>query len=227
MTPSVNGSLMVQGAVYADGAKVATESAVDEKIVERCNCAGAGKLVIGNINIRGQAGMDAVAGFQNVVVAGDLYFYSSPTPLTDLTGLASVTSIGGSVSISQINALTNLTGLDSVTSIGGSLFFITNDALTRLAGLDSLTSIGGDLYISSQAVLTDLNGLASVTSIGGSLKVQSNSALTDLTGLASVTSIGGDLQLIQPLAHICASTLNRLKGLAASLLTIDVIEDPC
>jgi len=80
----------------------------------------------------------------------------------------------------------NLTGLSSLTSIGGELVIHYNDALTSLTGLSSLTSIGGYLRIYYNDALTSLTGLSSLTSIEGYLDISYNNALTSLTGLDNV-----------------------------------------
>jgi hypothetical protein len=86
------------------------------------------------------------------------------TALSRLTGLESVTSIGGDLSIGGNNGLISLAGLDDLINIGGSLSigdkFTGNTVLASLAGLDNLTSIGGDLSIRGSGVLTDSSAQA-------------------------------------------------------------------
>lgn len=99
--------------------------------------------------------------------------------------------IGGGWLGSNIN---NLTGLSTLTSIEGDLSIYSNDFLVNLTGLDNLTSIGGYLYINFCDVLTSLTGLNNLTSIGGDLIIGSaypysgggNPALTSLTGIENI-----------------------------------------
>jgi hypothetical protein len=136
-------------------------------------------------------------------VAGDIQVGSSylepRSDITDLVGLANLTSVGGDLYISFNGALTNLDGLANLTSVGGDLYigggFNGNPALTNIDGLANLTSVGGDLYIFGNAALTNLDGLANLTSVGGDLYIFGNAALTNLDGLAKLTSVGGDLDI--------------------------------
>ncbi len=105
------------------------------------------------------------------------------------------TELQGDVTISG-NDITDLSGLNSVTTIGGNLYiggwdwlgWGGNPSLTSLTGLENLAYIGGSLYIENNTDLTSLFGLESLTSIGGSLIIHSNSALTRLTGIDNIAA---------------------------------------
>jgi len=73
-------------------------------------------------------------------VIGDVEIFSTPTstPITNLDGLAQITSIGGELRISNNTGLTNLAGLSQLTSIGEELTISNNAGLTDLSGLDNL-----------------------------------------------------------------------------------------
>ena len=60
------------------------------------------------------------------------------------------------------HSLTSLIGLSNLTSIGGSLRVSENIALADLAGLDNLASIGFQLEISFNDKLTSISGLLNV-----------------------------------------------------------------
>ena len=49
--------------------------------------------------------------------------------------------------IAYNDVLTNLDGLSSLTSVGGTLSIVNNAALENVNGLSNLTDVGGDLYI--------------------------------------------------------------------------------
>lgn len=122
-------------------------------------------------------GCDSVLGALNISYTADI---------TNLDGLASLTSIEGDLIIYYNGVLTNLDGLANLTSVGGSLDLGGNEALTNLDGLANLTSVGGYLQISLNAVLTNLGGLASLTSVGGDLIIYNNGVLTNCRAIAPV-----------------------------------------
>ena len=86
--------------------------------------------------------------------------------------------------------ITNLDGLANLTSVGGNVDIRNNDALTNLDGLANITSVGELLQIYNNRALTNLDGLANITSVGR-LHIGGNAALTSLDGLANLTSVGG------------------------------------
>lgn len=85
--------------------------------------------------------------------------------ITDIDGLANLTSVGGDLQIHYNAVLTDINGLANLTSVGGLLHIEYNAALTNIDGLTNLTNVGW-LYIEYNAVLTDINGLANLTSAG-------------------------------------------------------------
>ena len=88
------------------------------------------------------------------------YLLISGTDITNLDGLANITSVGGDLDIQNNATLTNLDGLANLTSVEG-LSIYNNDALTNLDGLaSSLTSAGGYLTIYDNANLTNLDAQA-------------------------------------------------------------------
>ena len=137
--------------------------------------------------------------------------------LTNLDGLANITSVGGYLWIDYNNALTNLDGLADLTSVGDDLRISSNYALTNLDSLASLTSVGTNLYIGGNAALTNVDGLANITSVGDGLIIESNSALTNLDGLANITRFGGYLRISSNYA------LTNLDGLANITSVGDVL----
>ena len=120
-----------------------------------------------------------------------------------------VTLIEGNLVIIDTEVLTDLTGLDSLVSIGGSLaiggFYSGNQSLVSLTGLEKLTSIGGLLGIGYNPNLTDLLSLNNVTLIEGPLWIFGNDSLTSLTGLENIDANSIDSLLIHdnPLLSIC------------------------
>jgi hypothetical protein len=134
------------------------------------------------------------------------------TDLTNLEGLSSLTSVGGSLNISENTILTSLNGLHNINSIGESLL-IEGYQITSLNGLGNINSIKGNLRIWNCGI-TSLNGLSSLTSIEGKISIHSNGGLTSLNGLSSITSIGGDFNIDYN------SGLTSLNGLSTSLTSL-------
>ena len=97
---------------------------------------------------------------------------------TSLAGLQDISSVIGDVYI-QNTALTNVDGLATLTTVDGDLVIQNNGALTNVDGLATLTTVDGDLVIQNNA-LTNIDGLAGLTSVG-SVYLQSNWALCQST----------------------------------------------
>ena len=107
--------------------------------------------------------------------------------LTNIDGLANFILTDAHLNIINNDALTNLDGLAHLVS--GGLTIDDNDALTNLNSLTNLTSVN-TLFISDNDALTNIDGLANLTSVADYLRVTGNAALTNLDGLANLTSVG-------------------------------------
>ncbi|EDQ84081.1 uncharacterized protein MONBRDRAFT_30615 [Monosiga brevicollis MX1] len=140
---------------------------------------------------------DLLQVFRKLVqVSGDLKFdLQKNDALTNVNGLATLTSVGGYLYINSNDALANVDGLGSVASVGGHLHISGNAVLTNVDGLGNITSVGGYLYINNNDGLTNVDGLGSITSVDGYLKIEDNDALTNMDGLGSITSVAGDLNI--------------------------------
>ena len=112
--------------------------------------------------------------------------------VNDLSPLTCITSIDGTLSITQTADLTSLTGLDGISSIGGNLELSLNTGLVSLQGLNHLTTVGGGVDIYLNSVLPNVDGLA-LTSVGQYLYITENPELTHLPGLSTLTAVGADL----------------------------------
>jgi len=174
------------------------------------------QTVSGDLDI---GGLDRYCHSQNEICET---VYRGNRELTDLAGLESLTSIGGTLFIIGNENLSSLTGLDNLETIGG-LNVHANDALTNFTGLDRLKTISGDFelfdiygdaedvlpnpsnYYDNETVsralgsntLISFAGLDSLTTIEGSLRIVDNNALTNLSGLETLTSVGGNLVIGQ------------------------------
>lgn len=130
-------------------------------------------------------------------ISNNLTILSNPS-LGTLAGLSGLTSIGtafGSLTISDNDALSDLTGLNNISSISGGLFVEDNFNLTSLDGLGAVPSLTS-LYIANNAALNDLGALSSVVSINSYVWILDNFTLSSLSGLDGISTIGGTGLLI-------------------------------
>ena len=175
----------------------------------------------GSVYFSTQAEIDAFAAtYPNCAeIAGSLSIgaFSDSTDITNLNGLAAITSVSGELEIRNSSGLTSLAGLDAITSVNGQLVISDNDLLTSLAGLEALTSIEGNLNIRLNDALTSLMSLEALTSINGSLDIFRNNALTSLTGFEALTSIGGATDISRNDALTSLTGLEALTSIGEDL----------
>ncbi len=172
--------------------------------------------VSGELAIRGSdiSDIDGLADLTSVV--GGLSIRDNAA-LTDLDGLANLTSVGRILLIYSNAALTDLDGLANLTSVVGSLTVQSNAALTNLDGLANLTGVGGSLSIRNNDLLTNLNGLVNITGVGGGLVISGNDLLTNLDGLANITSVVGNLYIYHNTALTNVDGLANLTSVGGDL----------
>jgi hypothetical protein len=91
------------------------------------------------------------------VIEGDLDIAGSD--ITNLNGFSNITTIKGTLTISDCDTLANLNGLNNLTSAGG-IFLDDNDALTSMAGLNKLANISTLFYIQGNQKLLSFNDQA-------------------------------------------------------------------
>jgi hypothetical protein len=168
----------------------------DYAISNSVDLAGMGGFteITGGLNI--SSGMlPSLETLSSLTTIGGSLWISDSDGLEDLDGLHNLTSIGAGLYIDGNAALTNLDGLNSLTTLGGDLSIYRNDALTHVDGLSSLTTVGANLYIEYNDLLEDIDGLSNLTSVGDWLAIQSNGGLLHLDGFSSLTSVGGWVQI--------------------------------
>ena len=134
--------------------------------------------------------------------------------LTNLDGLSSLTSVGGSLVIGEDYfkgapnpMLADLDGLSNLQDISSTFVVSQNPALTNLDGLSNVTSIGSYWHISYNDSLVDLDGLSNVPRVGGGMNISYNPSLLDIDGLSSVASVSGGL-LIGYNDRLCQSSVD-------------------
>lgn len=147
--------------------------------------------------------------------------------LNDLSGLDSLTYIGGDLNVEFNENLSSLTGLEKVTYVGGNMKITKNTDLTDLTGLDNLDAIGGDMEIWGNNMLIGLSGLENLNSIGGDLRLSGymatilfgNPSLTNLLALENLSSIGGNMDIRKNSVLISLNGLGNINsGSIANLL---------
>jgi hypothetical protein len=176
---------------------------------------------VGDYVILNSNDMNALSGFTEVsgnLTIGSRPYDSTPgTTFENLTGLESLTSVGGDLYIADNLSLTSLSGLDNLNSVGGNFQIQTNYQLISLSGLEKLTSVDSYMRISSNYLLTSLSGLEKLTSVGGFLDISSNGDLTSLNGLNNLTSIGGSLDIWDNYELPSLSGLEKLTSIGGDL----------
>jgi hypothetical protein len=134
-------------------------------------------------------------------------FISQNDQLTSLSGLDNITSIRGFVDISWNDQLLSMDGLNQLDTISGGISFYANESMRNFNGLNNLVYIGDGFGVEWCDSLTSFDGLENLNTVSGYLNFSFNRLLNDLTALNNLTNIGGSL-------YICYNnTLNSLEGL--------------
>jgi len=130
--------------------------------------------------------------------------------------------IEGEVIISG-DDITNLNGLSSLTTIGGTLKILNNGNLINLMGLQNITSLNGTLYIEGNESLTNLVGLENLSTIGGTLHIEGNESLMNLWGLENIEpGLINDLIIINNLSLSACNIQNICEYLTAPGSTVQI-----
>ena len=146
-----------------------------------------GDLVVAYpVSLTGLNSVQSVGGSLRVTTN---YGYS---PITNISGLTALQTVGSYMTIDTLDYLTTISGFSSLRSVAGELF-LTSGRLSAIPGFSNLQSVGGLRLWSTQ--LTNLGVLSNLTSIQGDLDLSSNYQLTNVTGLYSVRSVTGDVYI--------------------------------
>ena len=156
-------------------------------------------IYTGNLIFVTQQEVDEFASEGYIEIKGNVDFgdpnTSENTNITDLSGLRSIKSIDGYLSIKRNPELISLDGLENISLISGNLDITNNKGLININGLTGLTQLDEAVYLRDNYSLIDLNGLKNISSIQKDLVILNNYALIDLKGLINLTFIGGDLAI--------------------------------
>ncbi|HMV69597.1 MAG TPA: hypothetical protein PKA64_22335, partial [Myxococcota bacterium] len=166
------------------------------------------------------SGVRSIAGLAGVTsIAGDVDLIS--LPLGSLDGLA-VTTIGGTLHLSELSSLRDLDPLAGLTEVGGLNVFNCYN-LYDLTGLEGLTAVHGGVTLQANAQLIDLRGVESLRTIEGDLRVLSNPTMRSLDGLY-IGDLGGalwiqDNGILDPDAPIIAGVIGGDVTLSADRMS--------
>lgn len=165
----------------------------------------------GDVELKTQADVLAVAGCTEF--PGDVEIGRE---ITDLTPLAGVRRIAGTLSAGTFNSqapamLGSFAGLEQLESLGNlileplpvsdllpfsalteitGMVSIRDLEVTSLEGLHEVTSVGSILVIEGCEQLVDLTGLRGLKRVGRKIDLYGLTALTDLHGLENLTEVG-------------------------------------
>ena len=160
------------------------------------------EIIDGYLKIDGGAdggNISDLSPLSTVQTAHSLVIFNT-TKLINLKGLEGLTSLSQCLLIQENPGLSSLTGLESLTSIGGSdlnyptsqcsnlgLLVRWNPPLVDLDGLKNLTSVIGDLDLYNNDSMTHVEGLGALQNVTlDELAIWDNALLRDLDGLEGV-----------------------------------------
>jgi len=172
----------------------------------------------GNVYIQNQAHLDAfLINYPNCTqINGDLFINEVGGPINSLSPLQNITTIQGHFGISNVFNLNDLSGLESLSFVGG-FFAINTSNLENIDALGSLIHIGGDLSL-LENLFADLSSLNNLNYLGGNFIYSTDNLISEnfdfdpnliniagdvnidftgnnvnLYGFSTVTQINGDL----------------------------------
>jgi hypothetical protein len=146
-------------------------------------------------SLSNNANLETLEGLNQLQWVGSFSF--SQDALLDLSAMSNLVGVDDFFDISALPNLVDCHGLASLATIGGTVSFEANGELTSLDGLSGLEWIGGDLEIVDNAKLESLSGLSNLRRVDGSVRIQFNGALPadEIDSLLSRIEVGGDVIL--------------------------------
>jgi len=167
-----------------------TQQRVDDFASTYPNCTELKRtLIVGNqisntdiTNLNGISMLTAV-GVSNGGLGGYLAFWNAP--LESLAGMENLEFIGGQLFVRNTN-VPNLSGLSSLSTIRGGITIWSNPNIVNLEGLPTKVFFEGGLYIYSNAELVNFQGLNIVdegVGYGREVIIDNNPSLQNLSGL--------------------------------------------
>lgn len=212
-------SLVLLGGTHACGGKSADSAAPDTaRRIDSGSDAGPRDpggipVHVGDVELRTDAEVALLEGIETI--QGSVALHDG---VTDLSPLAQLTTVTGSLRVEDTTTLADLSGLSALTSIGGTLG-VRGSTLPSLAGLDHLTSVAG-LQLEQTATLDDLSALARIDALSGNL-VLVDTTLASLHGLERLTEVGGYLNIQRAPALTSLAGLSGLRTVGKTLFVVD------
>lgn len=142
---------------------------------------------VGNMLIQGDD-ITNLDGLANLTSVGTFLRIENNPVLVNLNGLSSL-SVVSRLSVEGNSMLLNLSGLSRFEEIL-SVYISDNPSLTSLDGLSRLKQVTYELIVENNALLANLEGLSGLTSVGHSLVISENPSLKNLDVFRSLTSLG-------------------------------------
>lgn len=171
-----------------NGIEFSTQAQINNFPTNYPGCTSIGGDVRISGNITNLNGLAAIT-----TIEGSLTLYNCPL-LTNVNGLGNLRT-AKSINIFSLDALANLSGLGLLTEVKSWMGIYNLKGLVSLEGLGNLVSVGDVFMVSLNPALESLNGLDKLTSVGGRLAVTDLPKLKGLEGLSQLTTVGGDCEL--------------------------------
>jgi len=132
--------------------------------------------------------------------------------VTDLTPLSVITDVNGILTIGNGSGIPDLNGLQNLGSVAGDLSI--SGSFSNLNELTSLTTVGGNITVSG-ANFDDISILNNLSGFTGTLWLSSSTAITSIGNLSNLTGLSG-------LYFIFNQNLSDLSGLP-NLSQLDIL----
>ncbi|MEZ4931527.1 MAG: hypothetical protein R2788_05285 [Saprospiraceae bacterium] len=149
----------------------------------------------GSVTLNSQSDVnDFAANFPTcTTISGNLTI--SGADINNLSGLTSLTSVTGNLTVENNAVLNSMFGLHHITSVGGNVV-ISDNPLIPDVPLQDLASVTGNFEITNndQMMETLPFGWTTLTTLGGNLVINFNDALTTNTGFLGLSGIGGSVE---------------------------------
>jgi hypothetical protein len=129
------------------------------------------------------------------------------TGVEDLSAFASLSEVGGVLTVELSNAIQSFTGLSALQRAGGLslMAFGTGDLSTGFGSLPSLEEVTGDVGLGMLEDGAGLGDVPQLTRIGGTVVFESAGTFPGFAGMPSLTHMGG--------LHLQGTWLTTLAGL--------------
>lgn len=192
----------------SDGIVFTRQSQVDSFPINYPNCSKIdGDVTITGFDISNLSGLNTLTSVGGKLIIGRA---AQPTGLSGFEGLNNLDTIYGGFGVENNSKLKSFSGLNHLTFIGGGFYVEGNDSLTSFMGLTNVHNIAGDIFwIKSNFGLINLLGFDNLSAISGDVDIYNNSVIS-LTGLEHLESIGGKIQIHQ---NYYLKELNGLENL--------------